>query len=80
MDEVLSASIKKLERVIANESGLYLFALQDHFSHEYGKNFSSREDAYAQIKYQDNSTSGRGARASYRTMLPEISARRSLLR
>ena len=30
-------------------------------------------------KYQSNSTSGRGARASYQTMLPEISARRSLL-
>ena len=28
---------------------------------------------------KDNSTSGRGARASYQTMLPEISARRSLL-
>ena len=28
---------------------------------------------------KSNSTSGRGARASYRTMLPEISARRSLL-
>ena len=44
-----------------------------------GKNFSSREDAHAPTKYQSNSTSGRGARASYRTMLPEISTRRSLL-
>ena len=35
--------------------------------------------AHAPTKYQSNSTSGRGARASYRTMLPEISARRSLL-
>ena len=35
--------------------------------------------AHAPVKYQSNSTSGRGARASYRTMLPEISARRSLL-
>ena len=51
----------------------------DIFFHEYGKNFSSRKPAHAQIKYQDNSTSGLGARASYRTMLPEISARRSLL-
>ena len=34
---------------------------------------------HAQTEYQDNSTSGRGARASYQTMLPEISARRSLL-
>ena len=47
--------------------------------HEYGKNFSSRVAAHAPTKYQSNSTSGRGARASYRTMLPEISARRSLL-
>ena len=48
-------------------------------SHYYGKNFSSREPAHAQTKHQDNSTSGRGARASYRTMFPEISARGSLL-
>ena len=81
MDElkVLSASKRKLKRVNTNESGLYLFASQDHFSHKYCKNFSSREDAHAQTKCQDNSTSGRGARASYQTMLPEISARRSLL-
>ena len=39
----------------------------------------SRETAHAPTKYQSNSTSGRGARASYQTMLPEISARRSLL-
>ena len=32
-----------------------------------------------ETKYQSNSTFGRGARASYRTMLPEISARRSVL-
>ena len=32
------------------------------------------ETAHAQTDYQDNSTSGRGARASYQTMLPEISA------
>ena len=43
------------------------------------KNFSSRVAAHAPTKYKSNSTSGRGARASYRTMLPEISARRSLL-
>ena len=49
------------------------------FLHEYGKKFSSRVGAHAPTKYQSNSTSGRGARASYRTMLPEISARRSLL-
>ena len=49
-----------------------------YFLHEYGQNVSSREAAHAPTKYQSNSTSGRGARASYRTMLPEISARRSL--
>ena len=42
-------------------------------------NFSSRVAAHAPTKYQSNSTSGRGARAPYRTKLPEISARRSLL-
>ena len=47
----------------------------DISSHEYGRNFC----AHAQTKNEDNSTSGRGARASYQTMLPEISARRSLL-
>ena len=41
--------------------------------------FSSRVAAHAPTKCQSNSTSGRGARASYQTMLPEISARRSLL-
>ena len=50
-----------------------------YFLHEYGKNFSFKVAAHAPSKYQSNSTSGRGARASYRTMLPEISARRSLL-
>ena len=39
-------------------------------SHEYGKNKSKREPAHAQTKHQDNSTSGRGARASYRTISP----------
>ena len=34
---------------------------------------------HAPSKYQSNSTSGSGARASYRTMLPESSAQRSLL-
>ena len=52
---------------------------QDISSHEYGRNFCPWETAHAQTEYQDNSTSGRGARASYQTMLPEISARRSLL-
>ena len=50
-----------------------------YFVREYGKNFSFKVAAHALTKYQSNSTSGRGARASYRTMLPEISARRSLL-
>ena len=39
----------------------------------------SRATAHAPTKYESNSTSGRGARVSYQTMLPEISARRSLL-
>ena len=44
MDEfkALSASSKKLERVITIESALSLFALQEHFSKDYGKKFSSR--------------------------------------
>ena len=50
-----------------------------NFLYEYGKNFRSRVTAHAPTKCHSNSTSGRGARASYRTMLPEISARRSLL-
>ena len=33
-----------------------------------------RVAAHAPTKYQSNSAPGRGARASYRTMLPEISA------
>ena len=33
--------------------------------HEYGRNFCPGETAHAQTDYQDNSTSGRGARASY---------------
>ena len=50
-----------------------------YFVHEYGKNFIFKVAAHAPTKYQNTSTSGRGARASHRTMLPEISARRSLL-
>ena len=41
-----------------------------------------RELNYPKLPYMqeiERSTSGRGAKASYRTMLPEISARRSLL-
>ena len=44
-----------------------------YFHHGYWKNFSFRVAAHAPTKYQSNSTSGRGARASYRTMLPERS-------
>ena len=57
----------------------FSWSYADIFSQKYGKNFSSTDTARAQTKYQDNSTSGRGARASYRTMFPEISARWSLL-
>ena len=49
------------------------------FSSRIWTNISTRLAAHAPTKYQSNSTSGRGARALYRTMLPEISARRSLL-
>ena len=52
---------------------------RNQYQYEYGRNLCPRKTAHAQTKYQDNSTSGRGARASYQTMLPEISARRSLL-
>ena len=59
---------------------LYLVDLFGYFLHEYRKNFSSRVGAHKPKKYQSNSPSGRGARASYRTMLPEIiSARRGAL-
>ena len=47
--------------------------------HECSENLSSWQCAHALVKYQDNSTSGRGARASYQTISPEISARGSLL-
>ena len=53
-------------------SVLHLFTLGEYFFHEYGTNLSSRETARAQTKCQDNSTSGRGARASYRTMFPRF--------
>ena len=45
----------------------------------YDENLSSRHCAHAQMKYKDNSTSARGARASYQTISPEILARGSLL-
>ena len=38
----------------------------------------SIESAHAQTKQQTRSTSGRRARALYQTMLPEISAQKSL--
>ena len=45
------------------------------FSHDMVRKFSSRKIAHAQTKYQENNISGRGARASYQTMFPVISAR-----
>ena len=72
--EILIHVLKILAPANASEDHLlswYLF-------HAYDENFSSREIAHAQIKYQESSTSGRGARASYQTMFPEISARWSL--
>ena len=56
-----------------------IYRTLDIFTTNMERTFSSRVAAHAPTKYQSNSTSGRGARASYRTMLPEISARRSLL-
>ena len=67
------------EQMLENRDGYLVDSIYIFVSWEYGTNFSSRETAHAQTKYQDNSTSGRCARASYQTMLPEISARRSLL-
>mgnify|MGYP006896130148 CR=1 FL=1 len=51
----------------------------DMFSSAYGRIYSSRKSAHAQTENQESSTSERGARASYRTMFPEISTRSSLL-
>lgn len=45
------------------------------FSYTHGKKFSSMETAHALTKYRERSTYGRGARASYLTMFPEISPR-----
>ena len=67
------------KRYLKQGDGCIRLTLRRHFFQQYGKNFFSKETAHAPTKHQDNSTSGRGARASYRTMLPEISARRSLL-
>ena len=75
--EILIHLLKKLAPV--NDISGVLYLVDPVIFHKYGKNFSSRVAAHAPTKYQSNSTSGRGARASYRTMLPEISARRSLL-
>ena len=49
---------------------MYIYTLCGYFLHKYGKNFSSRIAAHATTKYQRNSTSGRGARASYQTRHP----------
>ena len=75
--EILIHLLKILTQV--NDISGVMSTLWGYFLHEYGKNFSFRVAAHASEKYQSNSTSGRGARASYQTMLPEISARRSLL-
>jgi len=75
--EILIHLLKELAPV--NDISGVLSTLCGYFLPEYGKNFSFRVAAHAPSKYQSSSTSGRGARTSYRTMLPEISARRSLL-
>ena len=56
--------------VIANTSWIF----------EYRENLCSRQCAHAQVKYQDSSTSRRDARASYRTISLEITARAAKLR
>ena len=43
-----------------------------YFLPEHGKNFRSRVTTLAPTKARSNSTSRRGARASYRMMLPEF--------
>ena len=64
--------IKKLARVNVIRSYIRDANI---FFHEHGNNLGSREFAYAQTKCQSCSTSGRGARGSYRMIFPEISAR-----
>ena len=72
----VSKCLVQVNKKLAPVNAICLFdPTQIFVSRYYGKNFSSREPAHAQTKHQDNSTSGRGARASYRTMFPEISAR-----
>ena len=71
--------MKKLAPVNDISGVLFLVDPTWIFSPRMWWNFSSRVAAHALTKYQSNSNSGRGARASYRAMLPEISARRSLL-
>ena len=74
----LSTCWRNSPQQITTEAYCIWSTLCEYFLHEYGDDFRSRVAAHAPTKYQSNSTSGRGARASYRTMLPEISARRSL--
>ena len=76
--EIFIHLLKKLAPVYDIRGVLYLVHPMWIFSPRIW-NLSSWIAAHAPTKYQSNSTSGRGARASYRTMLPEISARRSLL-
>ena len=71
--------LNKLPRVTLIKRWPYTSIYVYPFFQEYGESLNPRKTAHAQSKYQDSSTTGRGARASYRTMLPEISARRSLL-
>ena len=64
---------KKLARVKTIVNVLYLVdPTRIFFHHAYGDNFTSNNTAHAQTKCQDKSTSGRGARASYRTRLLDI--------
>ena len=73
--------LRKWARVNDENTVIYHVTLigNSFHSHGYGKTYSWRKPAHAQTNHQDNSTSGRGARASYRTISPEILARGSLL-
>ena len=69
LDARSARMLKKLAQVNdVTLSCIHLTLLNSFHSYEYGKNLSEREPA--QAKHQDNSTSGRGARASYRKRFP----------
>ena len=80
LDDWSARMLRKLARVNDENTVIHHVTLigNSFHSHGYGKNYSWRKPARAQTNHQDNSTR-RGARASYQTISPEISARGSLL-